>query len=65
MQKYLEINKMNLDYQDKMLSKPIPRFLDTRMIETERPDVKIEQIMILSIETATGIIDVFFKFTIS
>lgn len=59
MQKCLEINKMNLDYQDKILSKPIPRFLETRMIETEKPDLKLEQIMVLSIETATGIVDVF------
>lgn len=59
MQKYLEINKAELEIKEKSEDrKPMPRFLEQRMIETEKPDPKLPQMMLLWIETSTGLVDV-------
>lgn len=34
------------------------RYLDTRMCETDKPEPKINEMMILSIETITGLVEV-------
>lgn len=57
-QNFLEANKYELDGEDRTESaRGIPKFLDIRMIETEKPSAKTNEMMILSIESVTGLVE--------
>lgn len=57
-QKFLETNKFELEDQESSGGKAVPRYLESRMFELEKPDIKINQIMVISIEAVTGFVEV-------
>jgi hypothetical protein len=57
-QNFLEANKYELGGKDKAdTSRGIHKYLDVRMIEAEKPDSKLNEMMLLSIEATTGLIE--------
>ena len=57
-QNFLEANKFELDCQDKTEgTRGIRKFLDERIIESEKPTPKINEVMILSIESISGLVE--------
>lgn len=53
----METNKFSPDYNDKAVVKNFPRFLDSRMNESNKPDIKMSEIIVLSIDTMTGLVE--------
>lgn len=57
-QNFLEANKYELGGKDKAdNSRGIHKYLDVRMIDAEKPDSKLNEMMLLSIEATTGLIE--------
>lgn len=56
-QKFLETNKYSIVDQENTGQKAYVKYLDNRMHESEEPSLKINEVMALSIETVTGLIE--------
>lgn len=57
-QNFLESNKFELENKDKVEGiRGIGKFLDQRMLEGDKPKMKINEIMLLSIESVTGLVE--------
>ena len=56
-QKYLETNKFVSIEEEFTGQKPFPKYLDNRVNESDKPSLKVKEIMSLSIETITGLAD--------